>query len=367
MSAKEFVAKLVEELGVPYIDVACYKSHENVCRFAFGKGVTGKEKLYMYSCGKVITVTTALRLVEEGKIGLDDKVSKYLPEIENAFIIDGNGEKTRVGNEMTVRHLFTMTAGFDYNIHTQPIESLAKQSNGQATLRDFIPKFVESPLSFFPGERFQYSLCHDVLTAVVEVASGKKFSSYVNEVIFSPLGMKNSGYDNDETDMADIYRASEDGSLIKIVEENILLPTKAYESGGAGLISTVDDYSIFADALANNGVAKNGYRVLKPETIKLMATEQVKKMSINSGFTCIQGDGVYGYGLGVRVRQENTDWGLEEGEFGWDGAACSYVMIDPKNQISVFIGMHIMEWPTMFTGKHLEIVKAIYNEYFNKK
>lgn len=367
MNVEKYLFELTKELGLPYIDVVCYKSHEKICRFILGDGATGKEKLYMYSCGKVITVTSALRLVEEGKIGLEDKVSKYLPEIENAFIIDGNGEKILVGNDMTVRHLFTMTAGFDYNIHTQPIESLAKQSNGKATLRDFIPKFVESPLSFRPGERFQYSLCHDVLAAVVEIASGKKFSSYVKEIIFDPLGMKNSGYDNDETNMADIYWASEDGTLSKRQEENILLPTKAYESGGAGLISTVEDYAIFADALANNGIAKNGYRVLKPETIKLMATEQVKKMSVNSGFTCIQGDGVYGYGLGVRVRQEDTDWGLEEGEFGWDGAACSYVMIDPKNQISVFIGMHIMNWPTMFKGKHLEIVKTIYNEYFNKK
>lgn len=363
MRTQEFIEKLRKEIGIPYIDVICQRAHHTVFRYTSGVDATGKEQLYMYSCGKVITVTATLQLVEEGKLSLDDKVCKYLPEIANAFVMNENNEKEVIGEQMTIRHLFTMTAGFTYDLGTPPILELGEKSNGQAVLRDFIPKFVETPLSFMPGSRFQYSLCHDILAAVVEVITKKKFSQYVKEVIFEPLQMNHSCFDNSEEQVADVYMAFDIDKIDKIDEGKLLLPTKAYESGGAGLVSTVEDYIRFADALACGGKAKNGYQVLKEETLRLLASEQVKSMSVNNNFTCVQGDD-YGYGLGVRVRQTATKWGLDKGEFGWDGAAGSYVMMDPHNQISVFIGMHLRNWPVVFTGKHLEIVENIYKELF---
>ena len=84
-------------------------------------------------------------------------------------------------------------------------------------------------------------------------------------------------------------------------------------------------------------------------------------MSVNNGFTCVQGED-YGYGLGVRVRQKATDWGLEEGEFGWDGAAGSYTLVDTDNGISITMGMNILAWPKAFTGEHLAIANRIYEE-----
>ena len=361
MSVRKYIDELRTSIGLSYLDVVCCQKHEIVFRHRSGENVTGKEQLYMYSCGKVATVTAALRLVEEGRLGLEDKVCTYLPEIKKAFILNENNEKEYVGDQMTVRHLFTMTAGFTYDIYTQPILDLAKQSEGRATLQDFIPKFVETPLSFAPGTRFQYSLCHDVLAAVVEVVTGKKFSQYMKEVIFDPLDMKNSRFDNGEGAVADLYIATGDGSITQTNEGKILLPTRAYESGGAGMVSTVEDYIRFADALACGGKAKNGYQLLKRSTLDLLTSKQVTCMSVNNGFTCVQGED-YGYGLGVRVRQKATDWGLEEGEFGWDGAAGSYVMIDPHKEVAVFIGMHLREWPTVFNGKHLAVVKKLYEE-----
>ena len=367
MDINEFILNLVKQLGVPYIDVTCYKSHEEIYRKTVGDGATGKELLNMYSCGKVITVTSALRLVEEGKMRLDDKVCKYIPEIEKAFILDENGSKKIIGDKMTIRHLFTMSAGFTYDVWTKPIIDLKEKLGEGATLRDFISAFIETPLSFEPGVKFQYSLCHDVLAAVCEVVSGKKFSEYVKEVIFTPLEMYNSYFDNSEGKVADMYVARADGKIERTDEGKILVITKAYESGGAGLVSTVDDFAIFADALACGGLAKNGYRVLTKETIDLLTTIQYEKASVDNGFTCIQGDD-YGYGLGVRVRQNATPWGLDKGEFGWDGAACSYVMIDQNNDVSVFIGMHLREWPNVFKDKHIDIVRELYNHFnFNKK
>jgi CubicO group peptidase (beta-lactamase class C family) len=119
----------------------------------------------------------------------------------------------------------------------------------------------------------------------------------------------------------------------------------------------------FAEALACGGVGKNGYQVIKKETLALLCTEQFKGLSLNNGYTCIQGDD-YNYGLGVRVRSRDTEWGLEKGEFGWDGAAGSYLMVDPKQEISVFIGMNVLNWPAVFIGKHLQIVEHLYKEFF---
>ncbi len=362
MNIQEFIENIRREAGVPYLDVICYQEHKELFRYISGEKATGKEQLYMYSCGKPITVVAALRLVEQGKLSLEDKVCKHLPEIKNAFILNEKGVKEYVGEQMTIRHLFTMTAGFTYDLWTQPILQLVQDSNGTAELRDFIAKFVETPLSFMPGERFQYSLCHDVLAAVVEVVTMKKFSQYVKESIFEPLSMQNSRFDNGEREMPDMYMAYAKDEVSKIDEGKILIPTPTYESGGAGLVSTVEDYIRFADALACSGIAESGYCVLLEETLQELSSEQLKEISVDNDFTCVQGDD-YGYGLGVRVRQKATDWGLDKGEFGWDGAAGSYVMIDPKKKVSVFIGMHLRNWPVVFTGKHLEIVERIYKEF----
>ena len=358
---KEFIENVRKEVGVPYLDVVCYKEHNEIFRCLSGENTTGKERLYMYSCGKPITVASALRLVEEGKLSLEDKVFDYLPEIKDAFIINDKGEKEIVGDRMTIRHLFTMTAGFTHDIYKPPVLQLIKESQGKATLRDFIPKFIETPLAFAPGEQYKYGINHDVLAAVVEVITKKKFSQYVKEVIFEPLQMKESRFDNGETDMADVYWADENGGVRRIVEDKFLVLTPAYECGGAGLVSTVEDYIRFADALACGGIAANGYQVLKKETLQLLTSEQLKKISINNNFACVQGDD-YGYGLGVRIRQKSTEWGLNKGEFGWDGAAGSYVMIDPEKKVSVFIGLHLRNWPIVFMGKHLPIVEKLYKE-----
>lgn len=173
--------------------------------------------------------------------------------------------------------------------------------------------------------------------------------------------MNESRFDNLEEGMADVYTAFETGEVKRTEEEKHLIPTPAYESGGAGLVSTVEDYIRFADALACGGVAANGYQVLGKEALRQLTSEQLKEISINNNFTCVQG-GDYGYGLGVRIRQVSTDWGLNKGEFGWDGAAGSYVMMDPKRKISVFIGMHLRNWPLVFKGKHLLIVEKTYKE-----
>ncbi len=355
---KQKIEEIRKESGAPYLDVSFSRQGKEVFRCVLGENATGRERLRMYSCSKPITAVVAMRLVEEGKLCLDDEVEKYLPEIADCFILSEMGERLPLRRKMTIRHLFTMTAGFTYNVNTQAILDLVRE-NPNATLKNMIGAFVKSPLSFEPGERFQYSLCHDVLAAVLEAVENKRFSQIVKERVFQPLGMNDSTFENVSSGLAEQYTAKEDGSVAPMKNVNELLPTLAYESGGAGLISTVDDYAKFARALAVGGVGENGVRIIGEQALAVLSREQIGEVSANNQFTCVQG-AEYGYGLGVRVRKTATKWGLGAGEYGWDGAAGSYLMIDPNTQSSVVMGMHVRSWPYIFTGKHLEIVKLLY-------
>jgi CubicO group peptidase (beta-lactamase class C family) len=244
---------------------------------------------------------------------------------------------------------------------TPSILDLKEKTENAGNLQDFIFAFVNEPLLFEPGERFQYSLCLDVLAGVMEVVENKKFSEIVKERIFAPLEMSNSTFDNSITEYAP-YSRYENGK-VESGEVNMWpLLTPKYESGGAGLVSTVEDYMKFACMLANGGVGENGVRIIGEKALKELASPQIEKISVESNFTCIQGSD-YSYGLGVRVRKTDTDWGLNKGEFAWDGALGSFLLIDPNKRISIVMGMHLGGWSEIFASGHLAITKEIYKHF----
>ena len=361
MSVKAYMDKLVHEKGIPYLDFYMSVGHECVFRYYVAKdgNATGKEMLNLFSATKPVTVCCAMRLIEEGKLSLDDEVEKYIPEYANAYLLDEKGDKLSPKTKMTVEQLFTMSAGLSYGAFVEPYRSLIKNAGEKATTTEILGALASAPLLFEPGARFEYSLCHDLLAAVVERASGKRFSAYVDEVVCKPLGMKKTGFHLD-IPLADTYFA--DGEKIeKISSNNNLVFTENYDSGGAGLVSCVEDYARFAQTLACGGVWKDGYRLLGEDGLLKIRTCRNQRISVQNTFTCIQGED-YGYGLGVRVRLKDTEWGLQQGEFGWDGAAGTYLMVDPARQISVVIGMHVRNWPDVFNGEHLKLVECAYKE-----
>ena len=356
---KAYLGQLVKEKYIPYIDILVKKEHQTLLRYydSREKNVTGKENVFLFSCTKPMTVACALRLVEEGKLSLDDEVAKYLPAYANTFL--KNGEKSK--KKMTIRHLFTMTGGLSYRL-PQGVKDFLVETQSKAGTIEIVSQFVKEPLQFEPGERFEYSFCHDVLAAVVEVVSGKRFSEYIHDVIFMPLCMQGMGFHTEQLlKMAKLYQAKETGEIIEIPVENELIFGENYDSGGAGVIGNVEDYARFVDVMACGGESENGYRLLKKETVELLRQETTASLGIENSFTCVQG-GEYGYGLGVRVRKKQTDWGLPIGEFGWDGAAGTYIMADPVNKISVVIGMHLRGWPNVFRGEHLRLVQCVYED-----
>ena len=361
-SLKKYVDELIAE-GIPYIDVIALKEHREIVRYASGiEPVSKDELLYLYSATKPLTATCAVKLIEDGRLCLDDPVGDYIPEFKDAFLLDENGNRVKPKSPVTVRHLFTMTGGLTYNKSLYPINEAIKAPGDRSVTVAIAGSFAKAPLHFEPGKKFEYSLCHDVLGAVIEVASGMRFSEYMKKTIFDPLGMNKSKFaSSEEENIANIYIATPDGKIERDNKKNLFVFSEGYESGGAGVVSTVSDYALFADMLASGGVGKNGTRILSEESVKLLYGVQLSSLNVECGFTCIQGTD-YGYGLGVRTRMTPTEWGLPVGEFGWDGAAGSYLMADPKNKISVFVGMHLKSWPNVFRTKHLEIVKRIYEE-----
>ncbi len=348
------IEKLMQGLKLPYYYIKVGKGDLDLLSFGYneGKTATGNEKLFMFSCTKPLTVTCGLKLIEKGLLSLDDKVGKYLPFVNDCFIIDKDGNKQIVGDKITVKHLFTMTAGFSYNFDSEPFKRVFIDNDNPSTLK-VIESICKSPLISMPGERFNYSFCHDVLAGVIEVVSKKPFAKFMEETIFNPLGFNSTAFDfEDKSDFANLYYYN--GGFCKSKLVNNLVFSKNWYSGGAGVISTANDYYKFVKTLANGGG-----EILSQNSLKSLYTESVKSISVNNNFTCVQGDD-YGYGLGVRTRVKSTEYGLPITEFGWDGAAGSYLMVDPINKVSVFIAMHVENWPEFFTGKHLEIVKLIY-------
>lgn len=359
---------LRNERKVPGCDLKIMRNHETLLRYSSGfadydgqKPVSDKDMYYMYSCSKPITCTAALQLVEQGVFDLDDPVSRFLPEYAKVFLMK-DGERVAPKREMMIRNLFTMSAGLDYNLKKDSVLELLDE-NPHASTIDVVNAFARSPLCFEPGEKFYYSLCHDVLAAVVEAASGMKYSEYLKKNIFEPLGMERTGFKLSSellSNMAAQYECVGDGCVRPFTSNNEYIITDNYESGGAGLISCVDDYSKFADAMANGGVGANGARILKAGTIELMRTEQLSSCVENTEFACAAGPG-YGYGLGVRTLTSQAQGQRSPiGEFGWDGAAGSYIMMDPENGVSITFSMHVRNWPGLIGCGHAPIRDRTY-------
>ena len=184
------------ELNVPGNDCIVCRKGEVVFRHFGGFSdcekkcpMTGRERFQIFSCSKLITCCAALQLWEKGKFQLDDELFRYLPEYEHMKVKTPAGI-VDAGKKITLRHLFTMTAGFNYDLASKSLRRAFDATQGRCPTREVIRYLAQEPLDFEPGEKWQYSLCHDVLAAVVEEIAGMPFNDYVTKNIFDVLGMK---------------------------------------------------------------------------------------------------------------------------------------------------------------------------------
>ncbi len=327
------------DLGVPGFDLAVYKDGECVLRHMNGYSdlenkveINGKERYNIYSCSKPITCTSALQLWEKGLFSLEDKLSDYMPEFKEMTVRSDDGIK-KVENPILIKHLFEMTAGFSYNCYSPELKKAIDETDGKCPTREVMKYLAKEPLLFEPGDRWEYSLCHDVLAAFVEVISGEKFEDYVKKNIFDIVGMNNSTFmlpDDEIETIAPQYRF-EDGKAINIGKPiaGFKIGTE-YASGGAGCISTLEDYIKFLEGIRT-------YKLLKKETLEMMTTDRLSDNQKRAYWTA----GTHGYGLGVRCPKGDKRYI----DFGWGGAAGAYLAIDIQNAISIYFATHLLSSP----------------------
>ena len=330
---KAFCDSLLE-IGLPGFDLAIYKDGECVLRYMNGYSdlekkikVNGNERYNIYSCSKVITCTAALQLYEKGMFSLEDRLSDYMPEFSEMTVKTEEGIK-KAENPILIKHLFEMTAGFSYNCSSPSIKKAFEETEGRCPTREVMKYLAKEPLLFEPGDRWEYSLCHDVLAAFVEVISGEKFEECARKNIFEPMEMKDSTFMLPECELdtlAEQYRI-ENGENRNIGKGIFTYKFGSeYASGGAGCISSVNDYIKFLEGLRT-------CKLLRSETLGLMMTDRLTEHQKRTYWT----KETHGYGLGVRCPKENGRYL----DFGWGGAACAYLTVDMTNGISVYFGAH---------------------------
>lgn len=302
----------------------------------------------IYSMSKPITGVALMILHEEGKFRLSDPVVRYIPEFADLKVATGWGEGGPIledpSHPLTIRELMTHTAGFAYGIgDPHPADRLYASAGvldpGQ-TLHDMIQKLAGLPLRRQPGTGWVYSISVDIQGYLVEVLSGQPFDEFLQERIFDPLGMVDTGFHvpaEDHGRFAQVYGYDEAGSLVPPpdpegpIESWPFLSPATFFSGGGGLVSTTIDYMRFCQMLLNGGEL-DGVRILSPTTVRLMATNhlprEVGEYSPGQGF-----------GLDFSVVLDPVEAGtFSAGEYFWGGAAGTWFWIDPVEDL-VFVGM----------------------------
>lgn len=341
----------ITSVRIPGNECIVYKNNERVFDYVSGfSDISSKKKmekglLYnMYSATKPITCTGVMKLIENGKISLDAPISLYLPEFSEMYIKDGENIK-KAEKQITVRHLLSHTSGIAFNVRTKHILNAKKE--GRISTREIVKEIAKDYLSFEPGDSWLYGLSHDVLGALIEEVSGEKFGDFLKNYIFTPLGMENTSFhlkkEDEEKIATQYFYNKEERKVQKVLNKNNFKLTDEYEAGGAGLISTAEDYIKFVSAMTNLGMGLNGERILKEETVNLMRETTLNENQQKAFIWESMPD--YTYGLGVRVMKERDKFGSpsSNGEFGWGGAGGVYMLSDPENKLSIVYFQHMLE------------------------
>jgi CubicO group peptidase (beta-lactamase class C family) len=295
----------------------------------------------VYSMSKIITSVGALVLFEEGRFNLEDPVARYLPELKEMKVMTGGTadapQLEPLKRPMTILHLFTHTSGLIYDFDgSDELHKMYQRADlwSGPGLGDFIAKVGKLPLKHQPGDAYTYAINTDVLGALIERVSGKTFGAFLEERLFGPLGMKDTGFDVPAKKMNRVARTYKHGPGGKLVEAEPLMNTwpeagRGLESGGAGIFSTAGDYARFAQMLLNGGTLE-GHRILGRKTVELMIVNHLVMLPENQAATRQKG-----FGLGVEVTTELGRLSIPSsvGQFGWYGAATTYCQIDPKEKI----------------------------------
>jgi CubicO group peptidase (beta-lactamase class C family) len=301
----------------------------------------------IYSMSKGITTAAALTLVEEGKVGLDDPIARHIPELKDLKVRDGDALRPP-SRAPTVKDLMLHTAGFTYGGASTSKAWAEKKPLEAKDLDEFARRLADVHLAFDPGSDWHYGVNTDVLGLVVQRAAGKKLSDVLRERIFEPLGMVDTGFHvppDKAGRFAANYRRDKDGlAVVDAPGASKYLQPPGLESGGGGLVGTAGDYLRFL-LMIDGGGALDGRRILRPETVRLMTSNQLPPPAFPIYFGQQKRHGT-GFGLGFSVRTADTEWDPagRVGEYGWGGAASTHYWCSPKDRLVVVTMEQIMPY-----------------------
>jgi CubicO group peptidase (beta-lactamase class C family) len=330
----------------------------------------------VYSMTKPVTGTALMQLWEQGKFGLDDPLSRYLPEFATMLVQDGtdaNGRPTwrPSTRPVTIRDVLRHTAGFAYGDGPSAAEkafAAADPLGLDHDLSEFGRRLAHVPLIFDPGTEWRYSSAVDVQALLVERLSGQKFEDYVRQHVLDPLGIKEAGWTqpNERLDrFAATYLLGTDGKLVREPDATTRarnFPRPPMTMGGAGIVAPIDDYMRFARMLLGQGNL-DGVRILKPSTVRLMSTNQLDPRITEKSWLPSKGNVGFGIDFAVRIGQPQTS---DEnrgavGEFFWDGAASTLFWVDPANKLAAVFFVQTRPFQATL---HRDFRRAVYGDAY---
>jgi CubicO group peptidase (beta-lactamase class C family) len=307
----------------------------------------------IYSMTKPVTSVAALMLIEEGRLHLDDPVAEFLPAFADPRVyVSGSGPDTETRpaeRPILLRHLMTHTAGLTFGFYyCHPVDALYRDAGLESsvqpgsTLAETVDVYAGLPLQFEPGTQWNYSVATNVLGRVIEVVSGEDLDVFLAERVFRPLGMADAGFhvtDEQAARLAALYGENDEGRITPIAG----LPLHGrprFLSGSGGMVATAHDYHRFMEMLRRRGEL-DGTRLLRPETVDLMATNHLPgdadRRSFGSPVHQEPGNAGLGFGLGVSVvvDPDITQSPAVQGAFGWSGVATTTFWVDPHRDLTV--------------------------------
>lgn len=328
----------------------------------------------MFSLTKPITATAAMLLMERGQLELGQPVGDIIEAFRDMKVWE-NGRKVPIKRGLLVKDLLNMTSGLSYGGEDpagqqvwrilEEMDARLYGDNPMSTM-EYVERLGGCELSFNPGEQWEYGTSADVLGAVIQKIAGMPYGEFLKKEIFEPLGMKDTAFyvpAEKQERLADAYEKSPEGMKLYVTNNLGIRYTMdkppAFESGGAGLVSTIDDYSRFATMLLQKGSC-NGRGILKPKTVEYMTTGKLTPWQQENVWN--KWESMYGYGYSnlLRVMEEPgmAQYNTWKGEYGWDGWLGTYFCNSPSNNVTILLTTQRRDAGTMDVTKRIRNVIA---------
>lgn len=370
------IGKAIEKYEISGANLLVFKDGKEI--FYHEDGLASREEqlpikrdtiFRLYSMTKPVTAAAAMILVERGEIDLYEPVGKYLEGFHNQLVED-NGTLVPANREVLIKDLLNMTSGLLYGGESKAgkaAEAVFKEVEEKFLTKDALStvevanKLGKCPLAYHPGSSWSYGSSADVIGALVEVVSGMKFGEFLKKEIFEPLGMKDTGFyvpAEKRNRLANTYQTDSVNGLTLYTGNNLGIIQKmdrepAYEAGGAGLVSTVDDYAKFSLMLLNGGTYE-GTAILRPRTVQYMTTKTLNEEQYKGMESWLTLEG-HSYGNFMRILTDTTKAGSlgSPFEYGWDGWLGCYFTNCPKDNLNILFMTQKTDAGTMAVTRKL--------------